>query len=304
MNKNKISVIGGINVELTSNPYGQLVQGAQNPGKLSMKMSGSGRNIAVNLARMGVDTSFVTRSGDDFPAKAAIDELAALGADVSKVIFDAEENTPAAMQILNIVDGLEMAFGNADVLDKIDKELLSQAMDTLRDSAIVSVDANVSGETLDFLFEELGDVPLFLDPAGAEKAEALHDVIGKFYMIAPNRAEAEKISGLPILSGEELMTAGQWFSDQGVERVFITLAGGGVYYNHNGQGVLQQPGDVNLVDKRGAGDAFSAALLYAHTQGLDMDEMAKMAMAAAAIAAESPEMASDKLSLEAIRSRM
>ncbi|MEA4922387.1 MAG: carbohydrate kinase family protein [Eubacteriaceae bacterium] len=302
---NKISVIGGINVNVKSKPYVQVKPGGSNPGTLSLKLGGSGRNIAANLAKLGLDVSFITKAGKDFSAAAARDELAGMGVDVSNIVMDENGNTPATMEVLNVVDDVEMAFGNSDILETADIKMFESAMDTLKSSSAVCMDANLSAETLEYLTKELEGVTLFMDPAAVEKADRVSEIIGRFHTVLPNRAEAERMTGKTILSEDQLMEAGQWFLDRGVERVFIKIGAGGVYYNDKGRsGIAKPEKGITVIDNYGAGDAFSAAALYGHINGMDIEETVKFAMAAAAMNLETDETVNEKMSVEELKRRM
>ncbi|MEG0663427.1 MAG: PfkB family carbohydrate kinase, partial [Anaerovoracaceae bacterium] len=83
----KITVVGGMNVDIEGNPYGQINHGASNPGTLAMSFSGTGLDIAKNLALLGDKVVFAGLAGDDSPGKMGKVELAELGVDVSKMKF-------------------------------------------------------------------------------------------------------------------------------------------------------------------------------------------------------------------------
>lgn len=298
----KIAVIGGVNVDVTSHPNGQLISGQKNPGAITMVLGGSGWNIAANLARLGQNVSFIARTGDDFPGRYARRTLEDLGVDVRNMMLDRDGNTPAYMEVLNLMDALELSFGDDSVLARLDAAQLDRAGEAITGADLVSVDANLSKDSMEHLLEMTTGVPLFLDPAGDSRAKALRDRIGCFTMIAPNRKEAEELSGLSILSGDELMTAGQWFLDQGVQRVFITMAGGGVYYAEGKQsGILRPEEGIPVVNKNGAGDAFSAAVLAAWADGDPVEVAAKKGMKAAALTCAVKEETTDALSPAALR---
>lgn len=68
----QINIIGGITTDIEGNPYGQLIMGESNPGKISMSYGGVGRNITENLARLGAEVGFVSVAGDDFTGRGVI----------------------------------------------------------------------------------------------------------------------------------------------------------------------------------------------------------------------------------------
>jgi pseudouridine kinase len=113
--------------------------------------------------------------------------------------------------------------------------------------------------------------------------------------------EAEILAGMPIMCQEELEKAGQWFIDQVVKRVFITLGPGGVYYKEDGVSGIIRPKNGEIVSATGAGDAFSAAILYSHLEGFDIKKTAETGTAAAAIAMSSKSAVNSQMSRELLR---
>lgn len=296
----EISIIGGITADIEGHPYRQLIQGDSNPGRITMSYGGVGRNITENLARLGASVSFISVAGADFAGKGAVRELSELGADVSSVRLLPEENTAVYMSILNIIGDMELGLCNMDILERISVDFIDSAYESIKNSKMVGIDTNLTEETLEYAAVRLKDVPIFLDPVSVTKAERAKKIIGQFHTIKPNRIEAEILSGMSIMSFEELEEAGQWFIGQGVKRVFITLGPGGVYYRDEEDSGVIRPEPLNVVSATGAGDAFSAAILYSHIKGFDIRKTAEVGMAAARITMQSKSAVNCQMSEEAL----
>lgn len=109
---------------------------------------------------------------------------------------------------------------------------------------------------------------------------------------------------MKITGDEELKAAAQYFLDKGVKNVYITLNSGGVYFkNKEKEGFLRPPENIKIESATGAGDAFSAAILYGMVRGLEIDEIADLGMAAAQIAMESEKAVNEKINIEDIKRR-
>lgn len=294
----EVIVIGGITADIEGNPYHQLIMGDSNPGKIAMSYGGVGRNITENLSRMGVSVSLVSVAGDDFAGRGAVRELENLGADVKHVKLLQEENTAVYMSILNLVGDMELALCNMDVLERISIDFIEEAYDSMKNAKIIAIDTNLTEETLEYTTDKLKDIPLFLDPVSVTKAERAKKLIGRFHTIKPNRMEAEILSGMTIMSIEDLERAAEWFINQGVKRVFITLGPGGVFYRDEKEsGLLEAEAKASeIVSATGAGDAFSAAILYSYLKGFDIRKTAETGMAAAAVAMKSKSAVSSLMS--------
>lgn len=298
-----ITVVGGINIDIEGSPYGTLIMADSNPGKVIQSFGGVGRNIVENIARLGGDVAMLSLTGDDFMGRSARNQLEELGVDVSYVFPVEGESTGMYLSILNHKNDMELAICNMDILEKITPEFLADKMDRLNSSAIVGIDCNLRAETLDFLTLRT-EVPLFLDPVSASKAERVKDYIGRFHTIKPNRIEAELLSGIRISDEASLARAGQWFCDQGVKRVFISLGETGAYYKSAGEEGIVPARPVGILSATGAGDAFSAAILLGHVRGLSAKETAKMGIACSSVAMEARTAVNPGICIDAIRKRM
>ena len=283
-----ITVIGGINIDIEGSPFNKLRREDSNPGRISLSYGGVGRNITENIARIGGDVAMVSVIGEDQMGRGAKEELQELGVDVSGVEILAGRNSAMYLSILNEDKDMELAISDMDIVNVITPRFLDKHRELLLGSKAVALDTNLSEETLEYAADILEKTPLFLDPVSVTKAVKARKIIGKFECIKPNVMEAEALSGLKITSEEELRAAGGWFIQQGVKKVVITLNKEGVYYRSPDREGFIRPKDISPVSATGAGDSFSAAILIGMVRGLDIEEIAKIGMAAAQVTMESP----------------
>lgn len=299
----EIILVGGINIDIEGSPYAALRPADSNPGKVEISYGGVGRNIVENIARLGGDVGMISLTGDDAMGKDAKKHLEGLGVDVRYVEQIPGENTGMYLSILNDANDMELAICNMDIFKRITPEFLEERVPYLEKARVVGVDCNLEFEALDYITSRL-DVPLFLEPVSAAKAERVKPIIGRFHTIKPNRIEAEMLSGIKIDNDDALREAAEWFCNQGVKRVFISLGERGAYYKDaDGEGLVA-PKLVKLVSATGAGDAFSSAILYGHVNGLSAKEITEMGMACSSIAVETKTAVNPAMSLEAVRDRM
>lgn len=62
-------VIGGVNMDIGGQSFGPLVARDSNPGAVRVSPGGVGRNIAHNMALLGLDVRMLTALGDDLYAR-------------------------------------------------------------------------------------------------------------------------------------------------------------------------------------------------------------------------------------------
>ena len=57
------AVVGGVNMDIGGQSYAPLIAGDSNPGRVQMSLGGVGRNIAHNMALLGLDVRLLTAFG-------------------------------------------------------------------------------------------------------------------------------------------------------------------------------------------------------------------------------------------------
>lgn len=299
----EIIIVGGINIDIEGSPYATLRPADSNPGNVGISYGGVGRNIVENIARLGGNVGMVSLTGEDAMGIEAKKHLADLGVDVQYIEQLPGESTGMYLSILNHKNDMELAICNMDIFKKITPEFLEERLPYLERAEIVGVDCNLDFEALDYITKTL-KTPLFLEPVSASKAERVKNIIGRFHTIKPNKIEAEMLSGMSIDSDEDLRKAAQWFFDQGVKRVFISLSERGAYYKDEFDEGIVPPNLVELVSATGAGDAFSAAILYGHVNGMSAKEIAEIGMVCSSIAVQTKTAVNPEMSMEKVKERM
>ena len=80
-----VTVVGGVNMDIGGWPGEVPVMQDSNPGVVRMSLGGVGRNIAHNMALLGMDVRMVTVFGDDINAQKIAASCGELGIDISPV---------------------------------------------------------------------------------------------------------------------------------------------------------------------------------------------------------------------------
>ncbi len=299
-----ILIIGGINIDIEGRPYKELKEQDSNPGEIKISYGGVGRNIAENAARIGEKVAMLSVIGKDELGRGARQYLESLGVDVSMVREIAGRNSAIYLSILGPDRDMRLGLCDMEIIGKLTPEDIKAASSAFTDAKVVALDGNLEEEMLREATEILSDKMLFYDPVSANKACRGKEYIGRFHSIKPNLIEAEVLSGRKITNDEELKGAAQYFLDKGVKNAYITLNSGGVYFkNKEKEGFLRPPENMKIESATGAGDAFSATILYGMVRGLEIDEIAALGMAAAQIAMESEKAVNEKINIEDIKRR-
>ncbi len=298
-----VTVVGGVNVDIGGRPEAALVARDSNPGAVHSSLGGVGRNIAHNMALLGLDTRLLTAFGDDLNAQKLAASCGELGIDISQSPVIPGGRTSTYLFINDERGDMALAVSDMEIYRHLTPQALAQRHKLLDASQVVVIDTNIPEESIAWLAENCA-APLFADPVSTAKAVKLKPVLGKLHTLKPNRLEAELLSGVPITGEASLNKAADALLETGLRRVFISLGAEGVFAaDHSGR--VQLPClSAELVNATGCGDAFMAAIAWAYLRGTDLADTARAGLAASSIAMESRETINPAMSEEALESRL
>ena len=299
----RIAVIGGANMDIGGFPDAALVAGNSNPGQVRMSVGGVGRNIAENAARMGLEVELITALGNDANGRAILDDCAAKGIGVRGCRVDWQERTSVYLFIDDAKGDMHCAVNDMHIQSLITPEWIAPHLRMLNAMDAVCIDANLPEETVVYLARELR-APLFADAVSAAKVQRLRPALARMHSFKPNRLEAELLTGVQINDMIDAAEAAKRLMEAGVKRVYLSMGAMGALCAEGMQCVFLPGMERGLVNATGAGDAFTAALLWAHVQGLTLQESGIAGMAAASIAVEAIETVNPAMSSGALLERM
>lgn len=300
-NEPYVTVIGGANMDILGFPYSNLIYKDLNPGVIKISSGGVGRNIAENLARLGVSVKLITALGKDMYGNRIIEESKSVGLDILDSLILEGGSTSSYMAILDEKGDMALSVSHMDILNNMTVEFIKSRNSIIEHSMLLILDTNIPGEVIEYIVTTYKDKAIFLDTVSTAKAKKVKDIIGYFHTIKPNRLEAEVLSGMKIASKDDLISVSQYFLSKGVRRVFITLGSDGVFYSDGSKtGILKGP-KVKVINATGAGDAFVAAVAYAYIEDIDIEESAKMGIAGSILALTHEDTINPNMSLDNIK---
>lgn len=295
-----VAVVGGVNLDVCGKPYAPLVARDSNPGAVATSLGGVGRNIAHNLALLGVGVSLVTALGCDAGADRVERSCRSLGIDLSAALRVPEAATSTYLVLTDHTGEMALAVSDMGIYDRLTPEYLAGHMDVLNAAALVVADANIPADTLAYLARHC-QAPLFADPVSTAKAVKLRPILGRLHTLKANRLEAAALSGVEITDEASLRTAAKALLDTGLQRVFLSLGPEGLLCAQGDTAARLPALPGEMKNATGCGDALMAALAWAHLEGLELEDAARAGLAAASIALAGGETINPELSPEKIQ---
>ena len=278
------TVVGGVNMDIQGFPYDKLIPEDSNPGTVKISLGGVGRNIAENMSRLGVSVKLISAVGQDIYGKRIMDECKMNGVDLTESLYLEGGATSTYLSILDESGDMALAISHMDIFDRMSTEFIKSKNRIIQKSQLVVIDTNIPQEVIEFLLTTYKNMDFFLDTVSTTKARKVKHLIGYFHTIKPNRLEAEILSDREINDREDLIAASEYFLEQGVKNVYISLGKDGVFYNNGSNRGFAQGAPIKVINATGGGDAFIAALAYAYINNLSIEESARMGIAASMLA--------------------
>ncbi len=293
----KTVVVGGTNTDLCGESFDKIVRGDSNIGRVSFSAGGVGHNIALNLALMGEDVSFITALGSDVFGEALKRELS-LTLDISSSLVTKERSD---IYLYVAAPGGEMyvAVNDMENIKRLDAAFIDGKKSVIENAGCVIVEANLTSETISAVCRHSRGLVL-ADAVSTLKVDRLMPSIGSIDVFKPNLMELEYLYGKKIETTEEIIRASRSLLEMGLGAVLLTLGSRGSAYISHRSVIYCPAGKTECVNTTGAGDSFLAGFAFGMMEWGDEKSAIKAASAASQIAVMSEDTVSKEMKKETI----
>jgi pseudouridine kinase len=302
----EVVVVGAACLDIKGRPLGDIVAGTSNPGVVQISVGGGARNVAENLARLGTPTALLSVVCQDDFGLTIIRQTEQAGVDTDHVLLSCDQHSAAYMALQSAERTLLVALDDTSAANALTPEYVSDHASLLEQARMVVIDANVPLETADRLLAicRAAAVPVALEPVAYSPALRYRGLAGSFYLMTPNGVEAQALTGLPVADTAQGTLAAKQLVAMGVEIAIITLGRAGlVYATPEASGYVPSI-EGEIVDPTGAGDALTAAVIYALLNDIPVDEAVRLGVSAATLTLASNDTVRQDLSLESLYAQL
>lgn len=316
-----VVVAGGANLDVVGYASAHLMAADSNPGTVKFTPGGVARNVAENLARLGVPVRLVSAVGDDAAGRHLLAATHAAGVDVSCVLTQAGSATATYLAVHGPDGDMALAVNDMGVPDRLDASVMRQGDGWLAKAAAVVVDANLGESALGSIFDTRSGAvttTVFADAVSAAKCLRLKPWLSHLHTLKVNALEAATLLGQGVDGDLRADSGGldsrriDWalkvareLRANGACNVVVTLGAlGTCWCDNQGQTGHCAARQVPVVSTAGAGDALLAGLVTMHLAGLPLGDAVPWAMACAELTLLSGAANSPSLSRTAVAARL
>lgn len=298
-------VIGAMGMDVKGLVLSPLGMGESSPGVIRRSPGGLARNIAENLARLGVEVGLISAVGEDWTGRFLLEQVGEVGVDTRHVVVRPDIRTGTYLALIDrerhLIAGLDDMAG----MDVITPRYLNDRRRLFRDASVIVVDANLSPPALKTVFR-LADHygrPVCADPTSTRLASRLRPYLDRLALITPNLQEAGALLGEITADGRPIGLARRLVR-RGVGLAVITLNERGVCYATTEESGHLPAITVPIVDRTGVGDSLTAGVIFGLLEELDVSEAVRLGLSIAALTLQCRETVCPDLSLESLYAQL
>jgi pseudouridine kinase len=301
-----VAVIGGANIDIHAKSTGSLVSHDSNPGSVHTSAGGVARNIADNLARLGVDSRLISAIGSDHHGKMLMQISRAVGIDMQHVHELTSAPTSTYVSMLDESGDMQVAINDMSIIDQLTAERLKPQKAMLTQASLIIADCNIPDDALEWLCNTFTRQPIFIDTVSAAKAARIKPFLGYVHTLKASAIEIAALAGCEAQTQSQLRSIAVELHAQGLERLFVTLGENGVFVSTPNAQSFEKATSRNsdILSTGGAGDAFLAGLAYSWLKSDTLLDSVRFALAAADITLSHAATNSPALSVNNIKQLM
>jgi pseudouridine kinase len=270
---NPVICIGAAFVDELFHAKEEMLLATTNEASVTKTAGGVSRNIAQQLALLGVPVQLISVFGNDSDGDWLKQVCTTAGVKLDGAITK-DGLSGKYTGILNVDGSLFSAFLTNAANHLITPYHLGKHLDLLKTASFILADANINVDTAEWLlaFSNENNIPFIIEPVSVPPARKYRDVnLNGLYMITPNEDE------LPVLCSEKSFFTQQQVDEllnRGVRHIWLHNGQHGSALYSPGKSVSLHAPTIDVVDCTGAGDgSLSGFILGKYLGKEDMDCM-------------------------------
>lgn len=284
----KIMCFGSTHIDKHQRLFKDLCLRTSNPVTSSYSYGGVAHNVALNLARLGMDVSILSRLGKDSAGDAVLKHLQKEGIKTHLISRSSTEQTASYTAITSPSGEMVVAFADMEIYDEITPEVLKPLISQCQDAAIWLVDAGLPKESLAYLAQVIpSHIQLWGIAVSIPKLPRLQAAFFRMDTLILNRDEYTALD-----------------SCEGIKRIVVTDGPLEIEVIQEGSSARYPCKNTPVLNATGAGDAFMAGFLYAESLKKKEAEQIEYATAAAHITLASHMTVSEEMSLHKLQKEL
>lgn len=298
----EVYVIGGANIDIIGRSAKKIIDCDSNIGTVVQSYGGVGRNIAENIARLGFPVHFVSVFGDDYNGMNCMKYCMKCGIDMSDCQIIENERSSSYLAVLDETGDMIVGINDMGILKHLNQDHIANVFKKIKKDDILVIDTNLEKDLIEWMMKH-APCDVYVDPISCGKAVKLKHLLSYIHTFKPNVLEAEYVSGIAYKDDASIDQMGQYFLDQGMQEVYISLGKDGVRGFKKDTTVTCSTETIQVVNATGAGDALMGGIVAGSLLGYDFIDKIQFAQSASVCTIETASSVCEELSIDFINQR-
>jgi len=272
--------IGGFNVDRKLRLLSLSLAGSSNPCEAHETPGGVVRNVAENLARLGLPVALIAAVGDDAASRMLMEQAARVSINTESVLKLRRQPSDSYTAVLSPDGELHLGLAAMPLVERLNPWALAASAALRARAALVVADGNLPTDAWPLLLGEAraSGVPLVCVAVSEAKMERLPERLDGLHLLVMNAGELATVA-------PQANDAFDALHARGVGCVLVSKGAEGLLLSTPGRAPRHWPApQVHVVDVTGAGDALSAGVCASLLRAPDdFDAAARLGLDLAAL---------------------
>ncbi|MGX7024013.1 PfkB family carbohydrate kinase [Vagococcus hydrophili] len=257
-----ISVIGGINIDIVGTPNEGLISNNSNPGKINYYVGGAGRNMALALSKLKINTNLMSVYGSDVNGERFVAESRKIGFNIECCERINGYSTSSFMYLEDQENHFRVGVDDMQILENITPEFINRYLQRINQSKYCVIDDNLPIETIQYI-ENNVNVPIIAKSVSVNKVKRLMCLLPKIELLVLSESELKELTQK---DGGEIKPKAMNLISQGVGQVIVIKGNGNVLY-FSKEDSYEIKGDVvPAYNRNGSTAVLTSAMIWAKLQ--------------------------------------
>lgn len=224
-----ISVIGGINIDIVGSPSDELLINNSNPGKINYYLGGAGRNIALALTKLRINTNLISVYGADVNGDRFIADSRKIGFNVDCCERISGYNTSSFIYLEDSTTNFRVGIDDMRILETMTPEFINRYLQRINRSRYCVIDDNLPLETIEHLEKQVS-IPMIAKSVSMNKVHKLIPLLGKLELLVLSVDELEALAKALGESEQDFFEKMRNVVNRGVQNLVVVKKNGNVYF--------------------------------------------------------------------------
>lgn len=272
-------VVGVVFLDVKGFPFFKYDAVGTNLGSVLMTHGGVARNVAEDMANLGVQVELVTMLDDDALGREAQARLHAAGVKLTHAVSTPEKGMGMWLAVFDEKGDLAGSVSHMPDAAPIERLLDERGEEIIRGCRGIALEIDLSERVSERVFElaKRFEKPVYAIVANMSVILRRPDLMAQTACVILNEIEAGRLFGreLRALSPEDMLAVvSEAAPAMGIQSIVVTMGARGALYLDAPSGLrgICPSAASCVVDTTGAGDAFFSAVVEALSRGMRLDK--------------------------------